>query len=65
MKVKKQGNDKEEEKTSTYYKREGKKKKRCGVYGTIRVQSSHDLSRTIQHLLMDLQEIGTKLQYNC
>ena len=64
QKAKKQGSNEEEEKVSTYSKGGGKKKKSYDVYGTLRIRSSHDLSHTIQHLLMDLQEIGIKLHYN-
>ena len=59
------GSDEEEEKDSTYSNREGKKKKKSyDVCGTLQILSSHDFPRTIQHLTMDLQEIGIKLQYN-
>ena len=36
----------------------------CSSQPTLGIRSSHDLSWTIQHLLIDLQEIGIKLQCN-
>ena len=47
-----------------YIPRGVKKKKSYDVYGTLRINSSHYLSQTIQHLSMNLQEIRIKLQYN-